>query len=169
MGAHKTTFDLHSSALVHKDPGNAGTITPDRGLGIVNLVSAAAETRTLARPTREGTIYTLAMHTDGGNVTVTVTGGYNEAGTTSYVFTDAGQFATFVAINVGGTLAWRKVGDSLSGAGTTPVQSAAMTAALGGTLDTTFGQAELDEINNMIVRIGEIEAALEAAGIVAPN
>ncbi len=169
MGAHRAPFDLHTTALVMKDPGAGGTIRADRGLGIVNLVSAAAEARTLARPTREGIILTLAFHTDGGNVTLTVTGGYNETGSTSYVFTDAGQFATFVAINVGGTLAWRKIGDSVSGGATTPAQSAALTAALGGTLDTTYGQAELDEINNMIVRIGEIEAALEAAGIVAPN
>jgi hypothetical protein len=169
MGAHRTTYDLHSSALVHKDPGAGGTITPDKGLAIVNLVSAAAEARTLGRPTREGTIYTLAVHTYVGDITVTVTGGYNEAGSTSYVFTAAGQFATFVAINVGGTLTWRKIADSASGAGTSPAQSAALTPATGGTIDGTYGAEEAAEIANMVVRIGEIEAALEAAGIVAPN
>jgi surface antigen len=160
MGAHRTTYDLHSSALVHKDPGAGGTITPDKGLAIVNLVSAAAEARTLGRPTREGTIYTLAVHTYVGD---------NEAGSTSYVFTAAGQFATFVAINVGSTLTWRKIADSASGAGTSPAQSAALTPATGGTIDGTYGAEEAAEIANMVVRIGEIEAALEAAGIVAPN
>lgn len=169
MGAHRAPYDLHTSALVHKDPGNGGTITPDKGLAIVNLVSAGAETRTLGRPTREGTIYTLSVHTDGGDITVTVTGGYNEAGTTSYVFTDAGQFATFVAINVGGTLAWRKLGDSASGGGTSPAQSAALTAADASTVDGTYGAEEAAVIGNMRTRLGEIEAALEAAGIVAPN
>lgn len=169
MGAHRTTYDLHSSALVHKDPGAGGTITPDKGLAIVNLVSAAAEARTLGRPTREGTIYTLAVHTDGGDITVTVTGGYNEAGSTSIVFTDAGQFASFVAINVGGTLAWRKFADSASGAGTSPVQSSALTAADASTVDGTYGAEEAAVIGNMRTRLGEIEAALEARGIVAPN
>ncbi len=169
MGAHRAPYDLHTSALVHKDPGNGGTITPDKGLAIVNLVSAGAETRTLGRPTREGTIYTLSVHTYGGNVTVTVTGGYNGAGSTSYVFTGAGQFATFVAINVGGTLRWAKMGDSASGGGTSPAQSAALTASLGGTIDATYGQPEPDEISNLVTRVNEIEAALEAAGIVAPN
>ena len=171
MSSHNTAIELHSDYLKMVDPGNAGSISVDRTPAYVPLVSGAgAETRTLARPTREGAELTLCMDTDGGgDITLTVTGGYNEAGSTTFVFANAGEFAKFTACKSGATYFWRKHSDSLASAGTSPTQSAALTAALGGTLDTTYGQAELDEINNMIVRIGEIEAALERAGIVAPN
>lgn len=41
----------------------------------------------------------------------------------------------------------------------------ALTAADGGTVDTTYGQDEVDVINNAVTRIGEIEAALQAIGL----
>jgi hypothetical protein len=51
------------------------------------------------------------MKTDGGDLTLTVTGGYNEDGDTTFLFDDAGEFIKLVAIDVGGTLTWRKVSD----------------------------------------------------------
>lgn len=44
-------------------------------------------------------------------------------------------------------------------------KAAALTAADGGTVDATYGQPEADVIANNVVRIGEIEAALQAAGL----
>lgn len=43
--------------------------------------------------------------------------------------------------------------------------AAALTAADGGTVDGTYGAAEAAVINKNVTRIGEIEAALVAAGI----
>jgi len=43
--------------------------------------------------------------------------------------------------------------------------TSALTDVVGGTLDTTFGAEELAELENVITRQGEIEAALVAVGI----
>ena len=91
------------------DPGSAGTITIDRDGGVCSVVTAAAEARTLRRPTKAGINGTVVLHTDGGNLTLTVTGGYNSDGDTSITFGDAGDFVRFVSINVGGTYSWRVI------------------------------------------------------------
>ena len=109
MPAHDTALELHSSYLQVADPGASGTITIDRNLAYVPLVSATSETRTLARPTVEGVRCTLAMKTDGGDIVVTVTGGFNEVGDTTFTFSDAGQFADFVSVEYGGAFYWRLV------------------------------------------------------------
>lgn len=106
MSAHNTLQEIHAASPM-RDPGSGGTITIDRSPATVLLVSAAAETRTLARPTRAGAIALLVMKTDGGDITLTVTGGYNLAGATTYTFTDAGQAAMFVAGYNGSTYYWR--------------------------------------------------------------
>jgi hypothetical protein len=103
---HRIPFDIHGAQNA-LDPGNAGTITVNRSPHVVALVSAAAETRTLAIPTSALARCKLYMKTDGGDITLTVTGGYNEAGDTTFVFSEVGQFAIFEAIDVSGTLTWR--------------------------------------------------------------
>lgn len=100
------------------DPGASGTIRAYEHDAIVNLVSATAETRTLPAPLEVGVRITLAMKTDGGDITLTVTGGYNELGTTALVFTDAGQKAVFESVNAAGTLVWRMVYTNIPGAST---------------------------------------------------
>lgn len=107
MPGHNEVFELFNSRLEIPDPGSAGTIAVDRTPAAVPLVSAAAETRTLARPTRAGATAVVYLKTDGGDVTLTVTGGYNLAGDTAYTFTDAGQAATFFSIQSGSTFVWR--------------------------------------------------------------
>lgn len=100
------------------DPGASGTIRAYEDDSIVELVSAAAETRTLPAPLATGVRITLHMKTDGGDITLTVTGGYNELGSTTLVFGDAGQKAVFESVNVGGTLTWRMVYTNIPGAST---------------------------------------------------
>lgn len=51
----------------------------------------------------------------------------------------------------------------------TGAQGAALTAAAADTVDGTYGTEEATVIANMRTRLGEIEARLEAAGIVAAN
>ena len=111
MSAHKAPFDLYTDFLNKKDPGDAGTVLVDRNPCFVGFVSAGAETRTLARPTKVGVLVTLHMKTDGGDITLTVTGGYNEDADTSFTFDDAGEFITLVSCEAGGTYYWRKIAD----------------------------------------------------------
>lgn len=112
-----TQYDRYGKK--QKDPGNAGTLRPLYAHTYFGLVSAAAETRTLARPNRVGVFCTLEMKTDGGDITVTVTGGYDEFGTTVLVLNDVNQFVTLVATEAGGTFAWRVLGGNAVGGGMT--------------------------------------------------
>ena len=110
MSSHSASFDLFGAPVNLSDPGNAGTITVDRTPCVCEIVSTAAQTRTLARPEYVGAELTITMITDGGDVTVTVTGGYNENGDTTFVLSDVGQFYKFVALQTSaGVKFWRLV------------------------------------------------------------
>lgn len=113
MSTAQTRRQMHDSggSFDQIDPGASGTITVDRW-GTIALTSAAAETRTLAAPTRQGARVVITMKVDAGDITMTVTGGYNEDGDTSYVFSDPGQFVIFESIESAvGTFVWRKTTD----------------------------------------------------------
>lgn len=135
MTAHRVQADLHKAGnrLIVKDPGNAGTLNVRRSPAYVPLVSAAAETRTLARPTAMNDLLTLQMKTDGGDITLTVTGGFNEDGDTTFTFSDAGQFAMFVSCYDGTNYFWRKFAD-YSDSQLTPTESAFLDGATAGTV-----------------------------------
>ena len=113
MSAHRMLYDLYRAGRVLEDEGDAGTLTVSQDMQVCPMVSAAsAETRTLSQPTKSGLITTLAMKTDGGgDITVTVTGGYNADGDTAIVFSNAGEYVRFVSIDVGGSYYWRVVGN----------------------------------------------------------
>lgn len=89
------------------DPGASGTIRPDRHMGVTPVITATAEARTLAQPTKAGLIHTVVLDTDGGDLTLTVTGGYNADGATSITFADAGDFVAFLSVKVGTSYYWR--------------------------------------------------------------
>ena len=105
MTAHRVRKDLMRGIERHHttDPGDAGTITVDGANDYVQLVSAAAETRTLNRPTSIGQSVILNMQTDGGDITMTVTGGFDEAGNTTLTFADPGQVCELYAVAVDDT------------------------------------------------------------------
>ncbi len=108
MSGHRITQDMHYGGTVLTDPGASGHIVVERSPCIVNMLSATAEARTLDIPTHAGDILTLHLQTDGGDITVTVTGGYNETGDTTFVFSDEGQFATFQSLQTkAGVYFWR--------------------------------------------------------------
>lgn len=115
MGKRHYPSAMMKSEFQTKDPGASGTISINKTPCFVNLVSAAAETRTLARPTRVGLRVLLHMRTDGGDITLTVTGGYNEAGSTTFTFFDVGQWIEFISCESAGTFYWRKVADYTTG------------------------------------------------------
>jgi len=92
------------------DPGDAGAI-PVLQSGYVNLVSAGAETRTIAAPLFLGQQITLHFQTDGGNIVITFATAYDVFGTVIMTFADAGEFVNLRAVQDGSTLQWR-VSDS---------------------------------------------------------
>ncbi len=146
------------------DPGDGAAI--DIALwGIVPLVSGASgETRSLARPTKLGLWQILNMQTDGGgDIVVTVAGGYNEAANTTLTFAEVGEWALLVSMrDATSTYAWRLINydgltgpvldfagitaDTLSLSSTLAVTGAAtLSSTLAVTGVTTFtGRADLD-------------------------
>lgn len=108
MSARNSAAKQFKGAKVMPDPGNAGVIVVDQSPVICNLASTAAQTRTLALPTREGAEVTLHMQTDGGDITLTVASAYNETGDTTFVFSEVGQFVAFKShMTSAGVYFWR--------------------------------------------------------------
>ncbi len=110
MTSHRVLFDMHLAQFRGEDPGDTNSIVVDRWGTLIDLVTAAAETRTLPRPTRVGLSCTLYFLTDVDNCTVTVTGDYDHAGNSSLVFTDVGDWAQFVSFYDGTNYHWRMTG-----------------------------------------------------------
>ena len=97
------------------DPGDVGAL-PNTKSGSVALVSAAAETRTLARPSKVDLQLLLYLNTDGGDITITVTGGYDVGGSTSIVMGTVGGYVMLRAVEEGTTKRWQLMGyDGVTG------------------------------------------------------
>lgn len=96
--SHRIHHDLYRAPKQMADPGNTKTILVTEDLQICEMVSAAAETRTLANPTKAGLRFVLRLLTDGGDVTVTAANGLNVTGNTSAVFADAGDLLSLVSV-----------------------------------------------------------------------
>ena len=90
------------------DPGDGAAIAVTRS-GTCPLVSAGAETRTLAIPTFAGQEISLGFKTDGGDCVVTVASGVNVTGNNTLTFDNAGEHILLAAVEVGAALAWRVV------------------------------------------------------------
>ena len=88
------------------DPGDTGEIPIDRS-GYVAIVTAGAETRTVADPQFIGEELLLYMKTDAGDATITFSTAFSEAGQTVVVFSDVGQFMKVVAVESGSSIVWR--------------------------------------------------------------
>lgn len=122
MSAHRTLNDLFRAFDSVgpgrlEDPGDTKTITFTQWGQICSVVTTAAQTRTLAQPTKPGILATIALDEDGGDLTLTVTGGYNDEAATSVTFDAAGDFVTFISIKVGTSYYWRVVTQEGTNAG----------------------------------------------------
>lgn len=112
MGSPQTTNARAAEAglLSIVDPGAGGSIVMGtRQTGIVSLVTAAAEARTLNDPTQVGQQLTLGFKTDGGDCTVTASSAVNQTGNTVMTFADAGDMIQLVSIEDGSSKEWRVV------------------------------------------------------------
>jgi hypothetical protein len=88
------------------DPGNAGAI-PVTKAGYVPLVSAGAETRTLAAPSYIGQEMLIYGKTLAGAVVVTVATTVNQDGDNTITFSTAGDSVRLIAVEVGSNKRWR--------------------------------------------------------------
>lgn len=116
MSAHRVLRDFYRAFEsvgpgVGNDPGNGGTITPTMWGQQFPIVTAGAESRTLARPTQAGILASIVLDTDGGDLTLTVTGGYNTAGDTTVVLGDAGDMVVFMSVKTGATFQWTMIAE----------------------------------------------------------
>lgn len=112
MDAANLPFQQFLAPIEMVDPGTGKTIYVERSACLVPLTSVGAETRTVANPTRPGAFLTLAMKVDSGDITVTFSTAYDEAGTTTFVFSDPGQFIFLQSVRISTTaIAWRKIAD----------------------------------------------------------
>lgn len=96
--SHRVHSDLYRVDKTMPDPGDAGTIRVSEDLQICEMVSAAAETRTLAAPTKPGIRFVLRLMTDGGNVVVTAENGFNVDGDVDATFADASDLLSLVSV-----------------------------------------------------------------------
>ncbi len=109
MSGHRVFADIAAAgSMYHEepDPGDTGTLG---GKGaFINLISAGAETRTLADPETVGETLILHALTVGGDIVITADSGVNVAANTSLTFSTVLEYATFVSIRDGdGAYAWR--------------------------------------------------------------
>lgn len=107
VGVPSVTNTIHNplSATI-TDPGNAGAIPVTNG-GTCAIVTAGAETRTLAVPTNVGQMMTLAMKTDGGDCVITAAAAVNQTGNNTITLNDAGDTVVLVGVEVGSNKRWR--------------------------------------------------------------
>ena len=90
------------------DPGDAGAI-PVTDSGHCDLVTAGAETRTLAAPTIGGQMLLLSFKTDGGNCVITCATTVNQTGNNTITLDDAGDAILLVAKANGANVRWSVV------------------------------------------------------------
>lgn len=138
------------------DPGDTGSIQV-RQSGAVHLRSAGVETRTLPRPGAKGTHLFIDMEADGGDITLTVTGGYDEAGDTTFTFSDPGQFLYLVSVyeSASGLYEWRRISDYGTG-----------NAALAGLLASV---TELNTLHTQNLSVGPAAGITGGTGTVVEN
>lgn len=115
MAIHNLLFNLSNANWNLPDPGNAGAL-PRAKTGIINIVSAGSETRTLAAPLKEGIILGLNFLTDGGDCVVTVASAIDDFGTTTITFDDAGEFVLLISRKFGTGYRWRVIVSSFADA-----------------------------------------------------
>lgn len=153
MVAHRILHDLYAAPFLMVDPGASGTIRIDRDFAVVPVVTAAAEARTLAAPTKAGLVATVELDVDGGDLTLTIEDGYNEDADTSIVLPDAGNFVTFISIKVGASFYWRVLAQEGTNAALEDLavdQLAVTSLSLGGTAITSTA-AELNQLDGNIL------------------
>jgi hypothetical protein len=164
MSAHRVLRDLFRGFEsvgpgIGKDPGDTGSINPVMWGQIYPIVTAAAETRTLARPDKAGILVSVVLDTDGGDLTLTVTGGYNSAGDTSIVFGDAGDMVVFLSVKTGTTYQWSVIAQE--GANIASLRTQAIVTPGAVTVDGTIQRVTVTNAVNGAITLAAPSAAMK--------
>ncbi len=169
MTAHRVLRDLfrafdQSGPGLLPDPGSGGTITVDSWGQICSVVTAEPEARTLARPTSEGLLAAVVLDADGGNLTLTVTGGYNQDGDEPITFGDAGDLVLFYSVKVGAVYRWQAIANS--GTNVSMEDWAIDTATIGALTATTatVAQATVATLNLAVTAVNATGSGIGDAG-----
>lgn len=114
---HRILHDLYRAPYLGTDPGNTvKAIVIDQSPVVIPLVSAAAETRTLAAPTKAGIVVHLVCQTYVGDIVLTTASAYDQAGSTTITFNTAGDYVTLVSVPLAAAYVWRVTGfDGVAG------------------------------------------------------
>ncbi len=109
MTPHNIHSHLYDVDHLLTDPGNGGTIRFKGDLQLCEMVSTGAETRTLAPPSKSGLRAAIRLKTDGGDVVVTHTNGFNAAGESKATFNDASDILILQSVETAtpGTFRWQ--------------------------------------------------------------
>lgn len=106
VNARRILNAIRDADHVLNDPGAGGLIDPFGDLQICELTTSAAESRTLANPTKAGIRLTLRMKTDGGDCTITVGNGFNVDGDTQAVFANVGDQLELISVSAETGFRW---------------------------------------------------------------
>ena len=114
MSSHRVLKDLYEAFKdigpgVTFDSTDAATLTAGFYGQQFLIETEGVETRTLARPDKAGILCSVVLETDGGDLTLTVTGGFNAAGQTAIVFAAAGDMVVFLSVKTGTTYQWTAI------------------------------------------------------------
>lgn len=106
---HRVHSRLYEADKLLPDPGDGKTIVVREDLQICEMVSVAAETRTLANPTKSGIRFILRMKTDGGDIVVNCSNGFNNAGENKATFNDASDLLSLISVETAtrGVFRWQ--------------------------------------------------------------
>jgi hypothetical protein len=115
MSGHNQLYqEMGSDHIALADPGASKKIKPGVDRAVVELVSAAVETRDLMPPEFAGQELTIFFKTDGGNITMTAVESdgstaeqVNVTENTTMVFSTAGQILVLRGVLQGSTYQWR--------------------------------------------------------------
>lgn len=175
MGAHNILQKMGLDATPYRIPSttDAETLRVDRQDTVYAVTTAAAETRTLAQPTKPGLRCAVVLDADGGDLTLTVTGGYNQAASTSVTFDDAGDFVIFYSVEVGTSYYWRVMAQEGTGITQTDVTATTLTATalkLAVNAINAAGSTQADAIANAALTAGFniVGAADNTKGVALP-
>ena len=109
MSAHNLLEELLTAPQQLERTYTGQAIRADRSPAYAPIITAAAETRTLPRPSHVGQRLTLAMEVDGGDCVITSSAAINPTGNTIITFDAAGEAVELLAVRIGADLFWRVV------------------------------------------------------------
>lgn len=104
--AQTDILDLEHTDIT--DPGASGAI-PVNANGCCQIVTAGAETRTLAIPSRLGLLLNITFRTDGGDCVIATASAINQTGNNRITLNDAGDSIMLRSVKIANALAWRVV------------------------------------------------------------